>query len=123
MRNESNKSFNLDELIRLSNGDKQFIVEMIDAFIETTEEGMIEIEKAIKENDYSTVSAIIHKIASPCRHMGAEALLKCIKEIENCVTGPSKKDNLDKLHAKARNEMRQVIGELKIEIECYRNDK
>ena len=115
MKNELNKSFNLDELIRVTNGDKKFISEMIDVFIKTTEEGMLEIEKAIKENNYLSVSAIAHKIAPPCRHMGANLLLNNIKEIESCAIGLGKIDNLNKLLTQARNEMYRVISDLKIE--------
>lgn len=88
---------------------------MIDVFIKTTEEGMIEIEKAIKESNYKAVSAIAHKIASPCRHMGAELLLNNIKEMENCVTDSIKIDDLSKLLTQARNEMHHVINDLKLE--------
>ena len=115
MKNEVNKSFNLDELIRITNGDEKFISEMIDVFIKTTEEGMTEIENAIRENNYKAVSVIAHKIAPPCRHMGAELLLNYIKTMESCATGLGKIDDLTNSLTQARNEMYRVISDLKIE--------
>ena len=115
MKKEVNKSFSLDELVKISNGDDKFIMEMIDVFIKTTEEGIVEIEKSVKEGNYLVVSAIAHKIASPCRYMGSELLLNYIKEIENCAKDSEKNDNLDKLLIQTRNELCYVVKNLKIE--------
>ncbi len=115
MKNQDNKSFNLDDLIRMTNDDKKFISEMIDVFIKTTEEGILEIEKAIEESNYSLVSSIAHKIAPPCRHMGAELLLNRIKEIETCAADSTKTNDLSKLLLESKKVMYHVIRDLKIE--------
>jgi len=112
---ESNKLFSLDELKRISNGDKKFIVEMIEIFIKTTEEGMNEIEHALKQENYKVIGNYAHKIAPPCRHMGADALLDTFKKIESAVRDSVKISELEPLVLIAREQMDNIMRELKIE--------
>lgn len=115
MKNETDKLINLDELKRVSNGDDKFISEMIDVFIKTSEDGMGNIEKALLEKNYKVIADYAHKIAPPCRHIGADALLDSLKKIESYARDLREINDLKILLTQARNEMNDVIRDLKIE--------
>jgi len=117
VENGINKPYNLDELKRLSNGDGKFIAEMIGVFIRTTEEGMNEIEVALAEEDYKLIADRVHKIAPPCRHMGATLLLNIFKKIENYIKSSGPVNTIKTLVPEARQELNIVITALKIEME------
>lgn len=113
---DENRSFSLDELNKVSNGDKKFVGEMVAIFIRTTDEGVTEMESAIKQNDLKLIADMAHKIAPPCRHMGATALLKCLVSIENAIRNSDKTVDIEELVMKARKEKDIVINDLKEEI-------
>jgi CheY-like chemotaxis protein/HPt (histidine-containing phosphotransfer) domain-containing protein len=78
----TSQDLNLDELHRFSGNDLDFVKEMLVRFIESFETGWIEIEQALLVNEMGNIRNIAHKIASPCRHIGAGKLLVLIKKIE-----------------------------------------
>lgn len=116
MKNETDKTFSLDELRQLSNGDEKFVQEMISIFIRTTAEGMDEIEKALSNNNYNIIAEHTHKLNPPCRHMGANELYSALKSIEDVIKKSDGMNKLDALVAKARTETDKVIKELKKEL-------
>lgn len=113
---KTNKAFNLEELRQVSNGDKKFIEDMIAIFIRTTSEGIDEMELALKKNDMKTVADFAHKIAPPCRHMGAKELLTCLTTIENAIRKSEEGIDIAEWVLKAREEKDIVVTELKAEI-------
>ncbi len=55
-------TYNLDYLITISNGDTNFMVELLDLFLIQTPPQINLILNAIKNNDFETVANICHKI-------------------------------------------------------------
>lgn len=110
------KTFSLDELKQVSNGDKKFVEEMIAIFIRTTEEGINDMETAAKENNLKAIADMAHKIAPPCRHMGATTLLGYLNTIENAIRTSDKSVDIKELVEKAKKEKDVLISELKTEI-------
>jgi signal transduction histidine kinase/FixJ family two-component response regulator len=111
-----NKMFNLDELKQVSNGDKKFLEEMIAIFIRTTDEGINDMELAIKQNNMKAIADLAHKIAPPCRHMGATSLLTCLTTIENAIRKSDNAVDIKEWIEKAKKEKDELINELKTEI-------
>jgi HPt (histidine-containing phosphotransfer) domain-containing protein len=110
------KIFNLDELKQVSNGDKKFVEEMIAIFIRTTDEGINEMEAAVKENNLKAIADMAHKIAPPCRHMGATTLLNYLNTIENAIRNSDQSVDIKEMVMKAKKEKDILINELKAEI-------
>ncbi|TNF44224.1 MAG: response regulator, partial [Bacteroidetes bacterium] len=79
---EINHQVNLDELLHLANGDLKFLNEMIRLFIKSTETGIAEIEKAIKDGNRVQIYENAHKMAAPAKHIGAGKLYNNIKNLE-----------------------------------------
>jgi signal transduction histidine kinase/CheY-like chemotaxis protein/HPt (histidine-containing phosphotransfer) domain-containing protein/CHASE3 domain sensor protein len=79
-----NEKINLKNLYHISGGDETFVKQMLISFIESTEKGLAEMQKAINTGDKPKASEIAHKLLPPCRHLGADKLygfLKCIEEV------------------------------------------
>jgi HPt (histidine-containing phosphotransfer) domain-containing protein len=110
------KIFDLEELKQVSNGDEKFVKEMISIFIRTTDEGINDMEKAIEENNLKAIADMAHKIAPPCRHMGATSLLNYLNAIENAIRNSDEKVDIKELVMKAKKEKEILISELKAEI-------
>lgn len=116
MKEESNRSFDLNELKEVSHGDKQFIEQMIGVFIKINQEGMDEIELAFKEKNYKTISECIHKLVPPCRHMGAVKLVNTLTDIKQNIANSEPPDKIETLIAQAKQEINTVSEELKEEL-------
>jgi CheY-like chemotaxis protein len=81
-RDGTGRRYDLDSLLRLSNGDTRFFKEMIRTFISSTGEGVDFIEKYAGEKNWEKVAHYTHKISAPCKHLSTQALLEYIQEIE-----------------------------------------
>lgn len=73
----------LSHLYQLADHDIPFIRQMLTRFIEGTEQGLQDIEQAVKQGQTHVALETAHKIAAPCKHVGAEKLYMCLKSIEN----------------------------------------
>jgi signal transduction histidine kinase/CheY-like chemotaxis protein/CHASE3 domain sensor protein/HPt (histidine-containing phosphotransfer) domain-containing protein len=82
--NEPDKELVIDieKLNNLANNDKIFVREMLDMFVRTTQQGVIEIYSKSLEKDWNSVAELAHKILAPCKHIGADVLAHNLKKIE-----------------------------------------
>jgi signal transduction histidine kinase/DNA-binding response OmpR family regulator len=74
--------FDLEELERLTAGDKEFMKEMIQIFIRSAKTGLENINAALKEENWAEIREAAHKMAAPCNHIGAKDLYTQIKQLE-----------------------------------------
>lgn len=81
---ETVKKLNMDftNLKSLSGNDKVFYADMLNTFIATTSVSHKNIKVAFSNNDWELIANEAHKIASPCKHIGATVLHGILKEIE-----------------------------------------
>lgn len=75
-------SYDLSEIRTLSNGDDNFIEDMLQLFIKTTQEGIAAIQHGVKTGTWSEVGHYSHKLAAPCKHLGAQKLFEMLKTME-----------------------------------------
>jgi signal transduction histidine kinase/CheY-like chemotaxis protein len=108
--------YNLNELLDLSNGDKEFYIEMIEVFIKTTQDSINNMEKAMKEGKYEKVAGYAHKIAPSCLHMGANHLFSLVKNIEDNIRKYNQTTKTEGLVIKAKQEAEHIITALEMEI-------
>lgn len=116
MKNEYEKSFDLNELKAVSNGDEQFVAEMIGVFIKLIQGGIEEMEIAVKEKNHKVIADCIHKIAPPCRHMGTNKLLNIITRIRESMENSELAIDIETLIIEAKKEMNYICNGLKMEI-------
>jgi HPt (histidine-containing phosphotransfer) domain-containing protein len=110
-------SYDLTELKEASQGDDNFVSEMIEIFIRCTADGIKIMEEAFKAKDFRTIGNIAHRIAPPCHHLGITTLLKTLKEIETVSNDNEKNKNVESLLFDAKREINIVVTELKQELE------
>ena len=72
----------LSNLSRIADGDESFVIEMLEKFIESFEDGYKIMVSHIEKKDFIEAGNVAHKIVSPARYIGAKALVKTLKEIE-----------------------------------------
>jgi len=73
---------NLKNLYHLANNDLSFVKQLLNSFIQSTEQGLSDLDASINSGDMKAVNEIAHRISSPCRHVGADGLYSCLKMIE-----------------------------------------
>jgi signal transduction histidine kinase/FixJ family two-component response regulator len=72
----------LNQLYRVAGGDESFVEEMLLKFIESFDSGYAQMIEGIDQKAYKDAGDAAHKLASPCRHIGADHLLSILKAIE-----------------------------------------
>lgn len=78
----SSPPIDLHNLEKIGNGDKGFISEMIQIFTKTMDSGVKELSEQAQKENWQAVADAAHKMAPPCRHLGANQLLNNLKTIE-----------------------------------------
>lgn len=97
------------EPLRLScAGNVDFFREMIRLFIKDTEAGLEMISKAMQNGDWGNVSAMAHKISSPCRHLKAERLHSLLKKIEIAADDAAEPQAAEDALEQARTEFKLI---------------
>lgn len=91
----------LSNLIRMAGDNMEFVEEMITQFEKTTLEGLNEMQTALEEGRFGTVSDLAHKLTPPVRHLGLSLLLEQLREIETKAPQENK-DLLRDLISRAR---------------------
>lgn len=81
---ESGVDFPLNDLESITGGDNEFLKEMIRIFIRSSQSGIKNIRQNQNENNWDAVSEAAHKLAAPCKHIGASDLYVQIKKLEKC---------------------------------------
>lgn len=96
---------NLESLEKM--GDKSFVVDMVETFIESANKEWTILELALEAHDLDTVANSAHKIVAPARHLKANNLVPLLKEIEK--TADSGDSPVVELLLKTQKELDMVI--------------
>jgi len=101
-------------LIRLANGDSQYLKNMILLFIRLTESAMDRFEYAIKLGDMESISEDAHKIAASCKQIGAVNLYTLIRQLEEKARQEKGTESVISLFELVKAEVADVISFLKL---------
>ncbi|MGZ3901030.1 MAG: Hpt domain-containing protein, partial [Bacteroidia bacterium] len=75
MEDKINKQItNLSYLLSLSKGDKGFIKNMINVFLEENPKEVNNLEQSINEKDFDKIKAAAHKLKSTIPFVGLDAI-------------------------------------------------
>jgi len=106
------KTFELDELERISGGDAAFFKEMVKIFIRSSENALAKIHHDFEISDWAGMAESAHKLAAPAKHLQANVLYQLLKQLENC-TEDTNQDELKKLIVFIEDEIRHINSILK----------
>lgn len=115
--NLKGSTLNLTELKRIAGSDTAFINTMLEKLIEVSDSELIKLNAAIEKKDWQTTSNIAHKIASPCRHVGANELSALLKTLMTLAGNPGDKETLPDLYTS----IQVKYAKLRSEIQAYLN--
>lgn len=110
------KRIDFTQLKELSDGDSTFYVDMLNTFLTSTSEGILDIEKALKEENWSMVADYSHKICSPARHLSAEILYSHLKDIELKARNEEELDSITNSVEKIKKEFNFITSEIELEL-------
>jgi signal transduction histidine kinase/CheY-like chemotaxis protein/HPt (histidine-containing phosphotransfer) domain-containing protein len=111
--NEDAARINLDSLYHLSDGDEQFVRQMLVSFVETTGKSLSEMSDANRAAAYGQIAELAHKMLPPCRHIGAAKLTGLLNEIEETIRNDDENARLEELIEKAEVEFKLVCKVIK----------
>jgi len=98
----------LDHLYHLADHDIPFVKQMLTRFIEGTEQGLQEISRALEEGRTENAMETAHKIAAPCKHIGADVLYSNLKAIEKEAQGQKNAKTLTTLSGASQTEFLEI---------------
>ncbi len=99
---------NLNELQRMAGGDNSFFNEMLELFVNSSEKGLITIQKGLQDNDWEAIYEAAHKLAAPAKHMMATPLYQQLKLLENKMTSNPDPDELKGLVNSIEQKIHQI---------------
>jgi len=105
----SNK-IDLQNLYHISGGDNQFVKQMLVSFINTTRQGLADLQEAISSGQNESTAHLAHKLLSPCRHIGASDLYDLLDSIDKGIRNNAINEPLEILARKSLIEFETVSG-------------
>jgi PAS domain S-box-containing protein len=77
--------YNLDLLIEMSKGNKNFVLKMLSIFTQQITETIITMDKAILNNNYNELSRLIHKIKPSIESLAIESIIADLAYLEKAI--------------------------------------
>lgn len=85
---------NLSNLEAMTDGDKEFMQDMIDTYLHTVPEMISDLLNASKQNDLETAKSRAHKLKSSMGLMGMHSTLEVLDKIELSVLQKEKTESI-----------------------------
>ena len=79
---DEHDQLDISDLRDLSNGNPAFVVNMLNIFIKNFDIDLAELQNAHAEQSWDKIRGKSHKMIPPCRHLGFNALVATLKDIE-----------------------------------------
>ncbi len=106
-------SIDLSDLERMANGNTSFVNEMVEIFIQSSENGVKEIQKNLLEKNWKLVHEYAHKMAAPAKHIKALTLYSKIKAMEYEAHSTQNEQRIARLFQEVEQEVRKTNNYLK----------
>ena len=87
----------LDYIYTISDGDRDFIKEILETFVKITPESIDAINDSLEQKQWKEIARVAHKIKPSILLLGIDELTKLIKEIEHMA---KEQEEIDQLTAK-----------------------
>lgn len=114
-------ALDIKELEGMSGGDKAFIVEMLEVYIQSSNDGLAKIKAALSEKNTLEIREQAHKIASPNKHIGAKQLYQELKNLEQAARNNFSINDLSTLYLNIENHYHIIAEKVNAKIEDIKN--
>lgn len=74
--------YDLDEIFQFSGGDQKAMAVILKAFLESSKNNIIDIEKALNDNNYEEIGRVSHKMLPMLRQMKVEHVTPTLQKLE-----------------------------------------
>ncbi len=109
-------SYDLTELIKLSNGNNVFLANMIEIFIRSSSEITAKMKTALLNNDWEELAALAHKGIPSFHFMGLNNLSEKLRFVETNATNKEEQKRIDDLVGFIDKNLTLISNDLEKEI-------
>ncbi|MCB0839305.1 MAG: response regulator, partial [Bacteroidetes bacterium] len=113
---ENMATYNFDELYRLANKNKDFMINMLNIFVNNTHKNLSAMVAGMEKEDWDEVSMRAHKIIPPSRHLGLGMIVNQLKSIELDAMNKTNIENLPAAVKKVASEIEETIESIQKDI-------
>lgn len=103
----------LNDLIKMANGDPNFVREMIDIFERSSKKSMFAIEENIRDKNWQAVADQAHKLAAPTKHLNAGKVYSTVKQLQNLAENEPDDSLIKTKYAQLKEEIEKLIETLR----------
>jgi signal transduction histidine kinase/CheY-like chemotaxis protein/HPt (histidine-containing phosphotransfer) domain-containing protein len=109
IRNMQTRTFNPNELVKIANGNKEFVLNMLQLFVENANITAIEMKTAVSESNSKKMGNLAHKLAAPATHLGLQDLSSLLKKTERAILDNCETNEWKNLASKIEKELTLAI--------------
>lgn len=106
-------TYDLSELHTMVEGDHQFLIEMIEVFVETTSVECHLIRQTLEDRNFADIAKIAHKIKPNLKLMGLEQILEDVLKLERHPI--DNEESISALATDVCDRLEEVIAQIKID--------
>ena len=107
------KLYNLEQIELMAEGNKEFVMTMVNMFVELTPELVNRIKKGLIDNNYDEIKSAAHKLKPSIDMMGIELIKNEIREIEKLALNKADVYTLNNKIVFLENTLNKVLEQLK----------
>ncbi|TVR77797.1 MAG: PAS domain S-box protein [Saprospirales bacterium] len=105
--------YDLTSLKEMSNGDENFVKQLVGVFIRVAQETMADIEASLKNNDIRKINKLAHKLKSSIDQLRIDSIKRDIRELEKFPATGRSKQELVNLTTKISTTIETVIEDFR----------
>jgi PAS domain S-box-containing protein len=109
--------YDLSFLEKMDQGNRSFINKMLELFLNQTPTMLLQMEKALQENDLQTISDIAHKMKPSLDNLGIVSLKDVVRNLEKANTQHIDLDEIKQWNQTLSRTLNLVFEKLKLEIQ------
>ncbi len=109
---ETNKVFDKDELLEKFDGEKEFIAELVEIFIDDVPEQFSEIQKAVDNLNSKDLEKSAHKLKGAVSNFGEKAAFETALQLE-MMGRENRLDGVEEAYNILRKEVECLVNALK----------
>ncbi len=105
--------YNLAKVYAISDDDKDFVLQIINLFVEEVPPDLKEIKQGIKSKNYTQAYGFAHKIKPTLDLLGMDAAYEEILQIEQWTKNQGKKKEIEEIFKSMVNRVESTLVEVK----------
>ncbi|MFO8068255.1 MAG: ATP-binding protein [Bacteroidales bacterium] len=113
------KDYNLDELLSITKGDKEYTLLMLDTFLENSNKMLDQMKKSYYKDDYLSIAEAAHRLLPSVEQLGFRDASKVLKKIDARYLRKSKFNKDPEMIEHAMDEVKSCIDKISIAREDY----